>query len=250
MKIFSEHFNTVNLLTKVDARVKLLVVIAILAMVISCKGILFPLFIAAGCFIVCLMMRVPPRVILIRIAEPLFIAGLVLLLKLFFTGSEAMFSFNIFGLELTGHRDGLIDGARIAGRIIGGISLIAVMGFSTPFTELMAGLSWFRVPKGFIEIMMFAYRYIFMFFDDAHTIYNSQRNRLGYSSVRKGLRSFGTLTGSLVIRGLDQTQKTAEAMTQRGYTGDLPMLNARPFKVSEVLLAMVFIIVAGSIWMR
>jgi cobalt/nickel transport system permease protein len=249
MKIFSEHFRTDHFLTKIDARVKLVVVLTLLLMVISSKEISFPLVIATGCFLICLMMKVPPRVILLRTAEPLVLAAMVLLLKFLFTGNAAMFSFSIFGIELTGHRDGLIDGIKIAGRILGGVSLVVVLGFSTPFSELMAGLSWMKVPKQFIEIMMFAYRYIFVFLEDGFTIYNAQKNRLGYTGIKNGLKSFGTLTGSLVLRSFEQSQKTSEAMAQRGYTGDMPLLKNRPFRASELALAAMFIIIMGSIWM-
>ena len=113
----------------------------------------------------------------------MFIAVVVVILKLFFSGDEPLFSLNIFGAELVGHKDGLIEGLLIGNRIIGAVSVVAALVFATPFTEFMAGLSWFRVPKGFIEILMFAYRYIFMLFEDALVIYQAQKNRLGYSSI-------------------------------------------------------------------
>lgn len=248
MKTFSEHVGTNHHLKKIDARVKLVVVLALLLMVVSCREISFPLVIAAGCFLLCLMMKVPPRVILLRIAEPLVLAVMVVLLKFLFTGNLTMFSLNVLGFELTGHKDGLIDGIKIAGRILGGVSLVVLLGFSTPFSELMAGLSWMRVPRQFIEIMMFAYRYIFVFLEDGITIYNAQKNRLGYTGIKNGLKSFGTLTGSLVLRSFEQSQKTSEAMVQRGYTGDMPFLKNRPFRASELTLAALFIIIMGSIW--
>ncbi len=158
----------------------------------------------------------------------------MLLLKLFFSGQDELFSLNIFGAEVVGHRDGLREGLLIGTRIIGAVSIVAVLGFSTPFTEFMAGLSWFRVPKGFIEILMFAYRYIFVLFEDAQVIYQAQKNRLGYSNVRRGLSSFGTLAGSLTIKAFDHSQSTTVAMVQRGYDGAMPMLMHKPFKSSEL----------------
>ncbi len=233
---------------KIDARVKLMVVLAILLMVISCREIWFPLVIAAGCFLLCLMMKVPPRAIFLRTAEPMVLGAMVLLLKFFFTGETAMFTFSIFGVELTGHRDGLMEGIRIAARIVGGLSLVVFLGFSTPFSELMAGLSWMRVPRQLIEIMMFAYRYIFVFLEDGFTIYNAQKNRLGYTGMKNGLKSFGTLAGSLVLRSFEQSQKTSEAMVQRGFTGDMPLLKNRQLRASEVAVAALFIIIMGYLW--
>lgn len=248
MELFSEHLKKEHLLSKIDARIKLIVVFTLLVMVLSYKGISFPLIIAILCLFLCLMMRVPFRVVILRFSEPMFIASVLLLLKFFFSGEDALFSINILGLKIVGHKDGLIEGLKISSRIIGAVSLLAVLGFATPFTEFMAGLSWFKVPKPFVELLMLTYRYIFVLFEDAGVIYNAQRNRLGYSGIKKGLRSFGTLTGALIIRAFEHSQKTSLAMLQRGYTGDMPMLRQRPFKMAEVTTAILFVFVMGIIW--
>jgi cobalt/nickel transport system permease protein len=246
---FSDNFNKEHFLSKVDARVKLLVVLVLIVMVLSYKGIMFPLVIAGISILLCVKMRIPFKILALRIAQPLFIALVVLLLKTFFTGSEVMFSLNGFGLELAGHKDGLMEGMNIASRILGGVSLVVALGFATPFIEFVAALSWLRVPKAFIEIMMFAYRYLFLFIDDANTIYSAQKNRLGYAGVRKGLHSFGVLTGSLVLRGFDQSQKTADAMMQRGYTGDMPLLKGEPLRFAELAAALAVVAAGGIVWM-
>ncbi len=249
MKLFSEHLTTEHFLTKTDARVKLIVVLALLVMVLSYKGILFPLLIAAASLLICLKMRIPLRVMLLRFSQPMFIVMVVLLLKFFFSGEEALFSINFLGLAITGHTDGLMEGLRIASRVIGGVSLVVMLGFATPFIEFVAALSWLRVPKAFIEIMMFAYRYLFMFLEDANTIYSAQKNRLGYAGIKKGLHSFGVLTGALVLRGFEQSQKTADAMMQRGYTGDMPLLKGKPLKAAELAVAVLIVISGGAVWM-
>ncbi len=249
MEIFSEHFRQEHFLTRVDARVKLMVVLALLVMVLSYKGILFPLLIAAVSLLICQRMRIPLRVMLLRFSQPMFIALVVLLLKFFFSGEETLFSVNFLGLDIVGHKDGLIEGIRITSRIIGGVSLVVMLGFATPFIEFVAALSWLRVPKAFIEIMMLAYRYLFMFLEDANTIYSAQKNRLGYAGIKKGLHSFGILTGSLVLRGLEQSQKTTDAMIQRGYTGDMPLLKGKPLRAAEITVAALIVICGGAVWM-
>jgi len=249
MEVFSEQFKKEHFLSKVDARVKLIVVLALLVMVLSYKGILFPLLIAVTSILICLRMQIPSRVMLLRFSQPMFIAMVVLLLKFFFSGEETLFSVNVLGLKIIGHKDGLIEGIRITSRIIGGVSLVVMLGFATPFIEFVAALSWLRVPKPFIETMMFAYRYLFMFLEDATTIYSAQKNRLGYAGIRKGLNSFGVLTGSLVLRGFEQSQKTADAMIQRGYTGDMPLLKGEPLRAAEITVAALIVIFGGAVWM-
>ncbi len=248
-KCFSEHFRKDHFLSKIDARIKLLVVIVLVLLVLSYKGMFFPLLVASGALVLCMNMHIPLRVLLLRFAQPLFIALVVLVMKFFFSGDEVLFSGNILGLEIVGYRDGLMEGFRIVSRVMGGVSLVIALGFATPFLEFAGALSWLRVPKQFVEIMMFAYRYLFMFLDDGVTIYSAQKNRLGYSGIRKGLHSFGVLTGTLVLRGIEQSQKTSEAMVQRGYTGELPTLGESPFKTGEIIAAAVCVICGVMIWM-
>ena len=248
MEIIAEYSRTEHLLSKVDARVKLLAALIVLIMVLSHRGFAFPSLVTLFCLLLCIRMRIPLRTLVLRFSEPLFLAAIVLFLKFFFSGQDALFSLKVFGAEVIGHKDGLLEGLIIGTRIIGAVSVVAVLGFVTPFTEFMAGLSWFRVPKGFIEILMFAYRYIFVLFEDAQVIYQAQKNRLGYSNVRRGLSSFGTLAGSLTIRAFDHSQSTTVAMVQRGYDGAMPMLRHKPFRSSEILASTLFLLVMGVIW--
>jgi cobalt/nickel transport system permease protein len=113
----------------------------------------------------------------------------------------------------------------------------------------MASLSWLRVPRGFIEVMVFAYRYIFVLLDESLVIYTSQKTRLGYTSLKRGLNSFGTLTGSLILKAFEHSQNTAMALVQRGFDGHIPIAMEGPLRGSEVLGATIFILTMGYLWM-
>ncbi len=239
---------TRHFLTGVDARVKLLCVLALLVMTVSCRGCVFPLLVAALSLGTCLLMGVRPRQLLLRFAEPFFIAGMVVLLKCFCSGTTPLFTIGIAGLPLTGHAEGLREGLLIASRIAGAVSVVSAVGFATPFTELMAALAWLRVPRGFIEIALFAWRYLFVLFEDAQVVYCAQKNRLGYAGYRRGLSSFGTLAGALVIKAFDNSQTVTTAMVQRGYDGTLPLLKHRPFRLAEVAAALVVVAGMGIVW--
>jgi cobalt/nickel transport system permease protein len=241
MHHFNQPQNTEHLFSRIDPRVKLLSALAMLAMVISGKGFVFPLVVAALGVVICLFMGIRPRAVALRFTEPGFIIVMIVLLKLFCTGHTPLFSFSLFGLEIVGHYEGLLDGLLIASRITGAVAVVTVLCFATPFTELMAAFAWLRVPREFIEIAIFAWRYLFLLFDDAKVIYGAQKNRLGYANYRQGLRSFGTLTGSLVIKAFDNSRSITTAMEQRGYDGAMPMLRHKPFKMTEVVYSVLFI---------
>ena len=248
MEIFSEYFKKDHLLSQIDARLKLGVSLFVLAMVLSYKGLAFPLFILGISLCLCIRMKIPFKVFLLRFSEPVFIASVVILLKFLFSGQETMFSIKVLDVTITGHKDGLMDGLQIGSRILGAVSVVALLGFSTLFTEIMAGLSWLKIPKGLIEISLFAYRYIFVLFEDAMVIYNAQKNRLGYSNIKRGLSSFGTLTGSLTLKAFEHSQNTTTAMLQRGYDGNIPMLKHKPFRFSEVAVSILLVFAMGLVW--
>ncbi len=240
--------DTEHPLTRCDGRVKLLCALALLAMVISSRGIAFPLLVATICTALCLALGVRLRLLALRFAEPLFIAAMVLVLKLFFTGKAPLFSLHLFGIDVVGHRDGLMEGVRIASRIGGAVTLVALLGFATPFTDLMVALAWLRVPRGLIEVALFAWRYLFVLLDDAQVVYAAQKNRLGYAGYRRGLRSFGTLTGALVIKAFDSSQTITTAMVQRGYDGTMPLLKHKPFRLGEVAVSLAVVGCMVLLW--
>lgn len=248
MHAFFSETDGNHTLGRVDARVKLLSALIVLVMVLTYRGYLFPLLVTVMSLALCLSLRMPIRRLLLRFSEPAFIVAVLIVIKCFFTGTRVIWTFHLLGLGLSAHGDGLADGVLIGGRIIAGVSLITALAASTRFTELLAALAWLRVPKGFIEVSVFAYRYIFLLFDDAMVIYSAQKNRLGYSSLKRGLSSFGVLAGSLTLKAFDNSQHASVAMVQRGYDGTIPLMGQRRLRVSEVVLSVAFLCLMGIAW--
>jgi len=248
MSLLPEQFSKDHFLFGCDARLKLILAAGLLVMILTHHGFLFPLTVAASGLLLCMRMRVPAKILLVRFSEPAFIAFVLVLVKSFCAGKIPFFAFSLFGVKITLYGDGLREGLMIAARIIGSVTVIAALSFSTPFTGVISALSWFKVPKGLIEISLFAYRYIFMLFEEAMVIYNAQKNRLGYSNLRRGLSSFGILAGSLTLKCLEHSQNTALAMTQRGYDGTMPLARHKPFRSLEVGVWALLIILMGVLW--
>ncbi|HEY5974503.1 MAG TPA: cobalt ECF transporter T component CbiQ [Geobacteraceae bacterium] len=237
-----------QLLVHVDARLKLLACLALLVLTISSRGLYFPLVAAGSGLGLCLTLGVRPRLLLARFAQPLFIATVVMLLKCFASGQVPLFTMDLGGWQLVAHADGLREGGLIAARIAGAVALVAAVGFATPFTELMAALAWLRVPQGLIEVALFAWRYLFVLLDDAQVVYAAQKNRLGYAGYRRGMRSFGTLAGAMVIKAFDSSQTITTAMVQRGYDGTMPLLRHKPFRAVEVVVSLAFVTGMALVW--
>jgi cobalt/nickel transport system permease protein len=116
------------------------------------------------------------------------------------------------------------------------------------FTETMAALAWLRVPRGLVDVAMFAWRALFMLYDDAGVVYTAQKNRLGYCGMRRGLKSFGAMAGMLTIRAFDNSQAMTVAMTQRGYDGSLPLLRASRLGRVQLAGLSLFALLASIAW--
>jgi cobalt/nickel transport system permease protein len=246
-RLFAES-NRNNLLTRLDGRVKLLSALALLVMVLTYHGFLFPLSVTALCIASCLALRIPLKRLLVRFSEPLFIVAVLIVIKLFFSGNEVIGTVRPFGIPISLHKDGLMDGLLIGARIIGAVSVMAALVSATPFTEVLASLAWLRVPRGIIEVTMFAYRYIFLLLDDAAVIYSAQKNRLGYSSLKRSFTSVGVLAGSLTLKAFDNSQHAATAMVQRGYDGRVPMAAQKPLKAFHLALSALFLVLMVLLW--
>ncbi|MCX8119166.1 MAG: cobalt ECF transporter T component CbiQ [Desulfobacterota bacterium] len=248
MERFAESFKRDHLLSRMDARVKLLVTLILLLMVISHRGFILPGLITLLCLVTILHMKIPFRAFLLRLSEPVLISFVIVILKCFFSGREPLFSIELIGFTLSGYRDGLMEGLRIVSRVLSAVSIVGLLGFSTSFGELLAGLSWLRVPKGLIEVSIFAYRYLFVLLEDAAVIYQSQKVRLGYSGLARSIGSFVTLSGALVLKAFEQSERIASSLIQRGYDGHIPLWKGRSFNPTEVLFSGLFLIAMGGIW--
>jgi cobalt/nickel transport system permease protein len=71
MELFSEYFKKKHFLSSVDERTKLVVSLILLIMVLSHRGIAFPLFILCLALILCIGTKIPPRVLFLRFSGPL-----------------------------------------------------------------------------------------------------------------------------------------------------------------------------------
>ena len=232
----------------VDPRSRLLAAGLLLALVISSRGSAFPWQVAGICLPVALIAGMKPRLLLLRMLHPLFIAAVILALKTFLGGGEPVALIRVGTFSLAGRLEGLHEGLLISSRIMGAVSVAVLLGQVLTFTEAMAALAWLRVPRGLVDVSMFAWRSLFMLYDDAGVVYTAQKNRLGYCGMRRGLKSFGAMAGMLIIRAFDSSQAMTVAMTQRGYDGSLPLLRASRLGRAQLAGLSLFAILASVAW--
>ena len=198
--VFGEYFaRRKNALTEANARLKMIfVIIAILATLLS-KTIYLPLAIIFTVSMGLASVKVPFKIIMLRLSAPLGISITMFLIRIFFC------------------HDSLNTASLVLLKIIGASSLILFLSMTTTLDKLLEETRRLKVPAIWIEICLIAYRYIFVLLEDAVTVFDAQRVRLGYAKFTTTLESLGNLVGMIIIRAYDQSISTYEAMMLRGY---------------------------------
>jgi len=228
MSLLSELFSDLfarqdNFLARVDPRTKLIVALSMLVAVIYSPTPVLPLAILLGCVAATVGVGLPPRLIALRLIAPMGVAAVLLVLQSVFTGSTPLWIGNLFGIKVTLTREGWHTGALMASRVMGGVSVMLLLSSVTPAHRIFLALRSMGMSKGWVEIAMLMYRYIFVLLDLTSDVTAAQKVRLGYAGLRRGLSSAGLLGGTVVLRSMDQAVRTNEAMRVRGYRGEIPL---------------------------
>ncbi len=228
-----------NAFTRMDVRVKLLITgIGIFAVILSGNaafGILM-FAVSVSCMVA---VRIPLKIMLIRLALPLAMALLMVVIKSFLPGLGKDILFHFAGMEIAASGDGFRDGILVASRVMGASGIALLLGFVTPAYQLFAGLGWFRISSAWVELAMMTYRYIFVLLEVASEMAAAQRVRLGYAGWSRSLSSFSTLAGGVVLRSAEQATSTHEAMLARGYCGGTGYTHLHPPRFRDFALVFV-----------
>lgn len=111
--------------------------------------------------------------------------------------------------------------------------------------DFMNSLAHLKVPPVMITILLLSYRYVFLFLDDIQKMQLAVKTRLftGGISIRK-LKVYGQLTGSLLVRSFDRSDKVYNAMASRCFTGTLKFGQKQPFikaDINKIIVPAIFI---------
>ncbi len=234
----------------IDARAKLVFTGLCLALAVVSESPVAPLTVGAVCLSLLLISGAPVRAVLLRMAEPMVFALLLAAFQAFLTPGEPVLSLGVLGAALSVSSTGLAKGALILSRVTGAVTAVLFLTMTTPAHRLLSAAARLRAPKALVEVSLFAYRFVFVLMEDAVTIYQAQRGRLGYSRVGIGVRSLATLAGSVFLRAFSRAEAAGESMVLRGYTGKYVPSFAEDFRARDgLLLAALFsFCLAVKIW--
>jgi cobalt/nickel transport system permease protein len=226
-----------NALTRIDPRPKLLIALVAIVLLVFTTRVFMPVVVLTLCFAGFVALRIPLRLVLARVAAPLGIVAVLVVLQAFTVPGTPLFSAKIAGWHMVASWEGLDRGLVLGARVLAAVSVMVLLSSVTPAHKIFHALRCFGLPEAWVEIALLMYRYTFALVDQACDVAAAQRVRLGYSTFKRSLSSAGVLAGTVLIRSIDQAARTHEAMTLRGYQGRIMLCSLAPMgHMDKVLL--------------
>ena len=159
------------------------------------------------------------------------LAGVASLVVSFGGGDIPLGTLPWVGLPVFLSEAGLVQAALVLARSLGAVSALYFLALTTPMTEIIGLLRRLRVPALLLELMVLAYRQIFVFLQIAREMRTAQASRLGYGSL-------GALGANLYLRAHQRSMLLHRSLVCRGYENDLRWLERDyPRSTRNLLLA-------------
>ena len=199
----------------------------------------WPVWIACALVLAALatVARVGPKVIWQRarlILPPiLFVAAFLP----FFRGGETVdvgpFALSVEGLETL---------ASVSAKAIIGVVSAVLLGATTAFPSVLSALESMRVPKLFVLIAAFTYRYVFVIVDEVHTMRAALAARAFRPRHAMQAAPIGRVASALFLRAHARGERVYLAMLARGFDGSMPRLDSPRFaRADAVFVALVVV---------
>lgn len=234
-----------------DARVKLISISILILSIVLLKDIRVAFLGLVLAIILVFLSKIPFSFVFLHLRWVLFfILALFVVISLTVPGNPLV---KLSFLSIS--REGIELSLLISLRAISAVLLIFPMLGTTRFNLTLKALQKIKIPDKLIQLLMFTYRYIFLFLDEKERIFIGAHCR-GW--VRKtnlsSLRTMANLVGMLLVHSFERTERIRDAMLSRGYNGRLKVLDEFTLSPKDFIKASLIIAVALllnlSSWMR
>lgn len=112
----------------------------------------------------------------------------------------------------------------VLSRSLGALCTLLFLALTTPLSEIAGLLRRLGLPRLLVELMVIAYRQIFILLDTFNQIRTAQEARLGYRSFKVAWRPAAELAGNILIKTVVRARHNHQALLARGYDQELRFL--------------------------
>ncbi len=197
----------------------------------------------------------PVSMLLLRLRVPISFLVVMTLLLAFFSGHTRLMTLGPVVLRL----EGLVLAAVILARVISIMIVSIVLIHTTPSAGLPGELNRLGIPRILTDMAVLTGRYIGVLGEDYTLMRRAMRLR-GYRKNRfsiKGLVTLASLTGTLLIRGFEQSERVFRAMKLRGYgtsvsspDGWTMRTRARDIVMTVIVISAAVLVISAELLLR
>jgi cobalt/nickel transport system permease protein len=224
--LYAEELAKIDgLLQRLDPRVKLIGLLALIVAAALSRNILVILGLFATAILLALLSRVPIRTLATRVwLSALLFTGLLALPAIFITPGRVLYRLPLLGWPVTAQ--GLGAASYLITRVETAATFALLLILCTPWTYVLKALRVLRVPVVFIVILGMTYRYIFLMLQTARDMFESRQSRMvgtleGVDRRRLASASVGVLLG----KSFQLSNEVYLAMLSRGFRGEVYTLD-------------------------
>ena len=238
-----KHSNIESFIHKIDPRIKLVSVIALILSIIFTRPTSFSSFALCALLIALLIFlsKIPIGFIFRR---SLVIVPFVLMVAIFipfFKEGEVAggYSFGTFRLAVTYSVIMIFWNVLIKAYL--SILCMILLVASTKFSVLLKAFEKLKFPALFIMIFSFMYRYIFVIVDELMKMKQAKDARSINGSKWFHIKALANMMGTLFIRSYERAELVYMAMLSRGFNGSISTIY--DFRIKKIDFCFISIIV-------
>ncbi|HDP69589.1 MAG TPA: cobalt ECF transporter T component CbiQ [Actinobacteria bacterium] len=223
-----------------DARAKIITFFSLILLCVTTPPKALLAF--GGYYLILAIMLVISKVPLSFILKRVVIAiPFILMVAAFipFIGADVGGSYNLWGITL--YQRGLLILFNVTVKALFGVAALTLLVSTTPFDELMEGLKKLGVPKVFITIASFMYRYIFVVVDETMRMKRARDSRNFEGRWIWQASAVGHMVATLFLRSYERGERVYSAMLSRGYDGEVKSLSEHPITRKDIIFTLFII---------
>jgi cobalt/nickel transport system permease protein len=214
-----------GVLQRLDPRVKLVGLLALVVAAALARNILVILGLFGVAIMLALLSRVPIRTLATRVwISALLFTGTIALPAIFITPGRIVYRLPLLGWPVTAQ--GIGAATYLITRVETAATLALLLILCTPWAHVLKALRVLRVPVVFVVILGMTYRYIFLMLQTAQDMFESRQSRMvGTLEGADARRLAGASVGVLLSKSVQLSTDVYMAMLSRGFRGEVYTLD-------------------------
>lgn len=258
---FGQFFPCSSPIHKMDARVKLILTVAFIALIFVSQNFAALLCTAVGLFIYVMLTNVPVRMYIKSLKPLIIIVGITSILNLLYVKSgQELFAFDIFGWNLSVTLGGVTTAIYMTLRVCLLVIAGSVLTYTTSATELTDAIERVLSPLNLIKIdvhsfammMTIALRFIPTLIEETDKIMSAQKARgadLESGGIRSRLKALIPILIPLLVSSFRRALELADAMECRCYHGGEGRTRVKQMKLAfrDYFAIVCFVMLIGAV---